>query len=130
MLRLTSSKRALPLGLLAVTLALACTTIAVVFARLGWSEGCAVLRTTGWPCPGCGATRAMVHLLHLQPVHAWRMHPLVTGLAMTSFGWAIADLALWRHGLRLAPRRSVGWAVLLPVAVGLNWLYSIGRASL
>ena len=32
---------------------------------------------TGLPCPGCGMTRAFIHLLHLDFAGAWQMHPFV-----------------------------------------------------
>lgn len=38
---------------------------------------CPAVLITGLPCPGCGMTRAFVHLLHLDFAGAWRMHPFV-----------------------------------------------------
>jgi hypothetical protein len=32
---------------------------------------------TGWQCPGCGSTRAFYHLLHLHPIEAFKLNPLM-----------------------------------------------------
>lgn len=32
---------------------------------------------TGFQCPGCGSTRACYHLLHLDPVTAFKLNPLM-----------------------------------------------------
>lgn len=32
---------------------------------------------TGWQCPGCGSTRAFYELLHLHPVAAFKLNPLM-----------------------------------------------------
>ena len=32
---------------------------------------------TGWQCPGCGSTRAFYQLLHLHPVAAFKLNPLI-----------------------------------------------------
>ena len=32
---------------------------------------------TGWQCPGCGSTRACYQLLHLHPVAAFKLNPLM-----------------------------------------------------
>lgn len=37
---------------------------------------CPILYVTGIPCPGCGMTRAFVHLVQLDFVEAFHYHPL------------------------------------------------------
>ena len=32
---------------------------------------------TGWQCPGCGSTRAFYQLLHLHPIAAFKLNPLM-----------------------------------------------------
>jgi hypothetical protein len=32
---------------------------------------------TGWQCPGCGSTRACYQLLHLHPLAAFKLNPLM-----------------------------------------------------
>jgi hypothetical protein len=34
---------------------------------------------TGWPCPGCGTTRAVLALLHARPWAAFASNPLAAG---------------------------------------------------
>lgn len=36
---------------------------------------CAFWRLTGHPCPGCGMTRALTALSHLDLLRAWQFHP-------------------------------------------------------
>lgn len=38
---------------------------------------CPAVLITGLPCPGCGMTRALIRLLHLDFAGAWQMHPFV-----------------------------------------------------
>ena len=38
---------------------------------------CPAVLITGFPCPGCGMTRAFICLLHLDFAGAWQMHPFV-----------------------------------------------------
>ena len=45
------------------------------FPRLGLR--CVFLDFLGFPCPGCGMTRAFFSLLRLDIAAAWRYHPLV-----------------------------------------------------
>ncbi|HEY5026918.1 MAG TPA: DUF2752 domain-containing protein, partial [Candidatus Angelobacter sp.] len=50
---------------------------------------CLFYALTGWQCPGCGGTRALYHLLHLQVGGAIRYNVLVTVLAPIAFAWFI-----------------------------------------
>ncbi|MFP3940530.1 MAG: DUF2752 domain-containing protein, partial [Thermoanaerobaculia bacterium] len=66
-------------------------------------EVCALKRTTGVPCPGCGLTRAWVSAVHGDFAGSLAHHPL---------GWLILAYALaqgTRHGawLALPGRRAV-----------------------
>lgn len=38
---------------------------------------CPVVLMTGYPCPGCGLTRAALRLLHFDFTGAWEMHPFI-----------------------------------------------------
>ena len=38
---------------------------------------CPFRLVTGWQCPGCGSTRAFYQLLHLHPVTAFKLNPLI-----------------------------------------------------
>src|SRR5437762_12709982 len=38
---------------------------------------CPFRLVTGWQCPGCGSTRAFYQLLHLHPLAAFKLNPLL-----------------------------------------------------
>jgi len=38
---------------------------------------CPFRALTGWQCPGCGSTRACYQLLHLHPIAAFKLNPLM-----------------------------------------------------
>lgn len=48
----------------------------VFFKRIFYSM-CPLVVLTGFPCPGCGLTRAGVAVLSLDFVSAWRIHPFI-----------------------------------------------------
>lgn len=54
-----------------------------VLAAIG--HGCPIRYVTGIPCPGCGLSRAYLALLQLNPIQAFKYHPLF---------WAVPVLAL------------------------------------
>jgi uncharacterized protein DUF2752 len=73
---------------------------------------------TGLQCPGCGSTRALYHLLHLEPVVAFKFNPLmVLTLPFIVYGF----LGYTKSALTGQPQRRVyippfylwSWLVLL-----------------
>ena len=42
-----------------------------------WFPKCPFRMLTGWQCPGCGSTRACYQLLHLHPLAAFKLNPLM-----------------------------------------------------
>lgn len=46
---------------------------------------CLMTLITGYPCPGCGMTRAMFCVLHLDFAGAWRMHPFIYPIMFLAF---------------------------------------------
>src|SRR5260370_24056560 len=38
---------------------------------------CPFRLVTGWQCPGCGSTRACYQLIHLHPIAAFKLNPLM-----------------------------------------------------
>lgn len=78
-------------------------------------------------CPGCGLTRSLVAMGHLQLVEAWRFHhvgPLVYGLLLLQIPFR---LWLMRKAPRGQPVTESRWTVpVVVVLVGLliaNWFY-------
>ncbi len=46
-----------------------------VLAELVFHRFCPVVIMTGFPCPGCGLTRALFHLITLHPIKALEYNP-------------------------------------------------------
>jgi Protein of unknown function (DUF2752) len=58
--------------------------------------GCVFNRVTGWHCPGCGATRCVYALLHLDIEQALAWNPLfVVLLPFVLFGLARMGFQMW-----------------------------------
>ena len=79
---------------------------------------------SGWPCPGCGTTRAILRLLHLDPVGAFAWNPLAACAAMAFVaGGFVAPIWLAMGGKRpeLASVYRPAWAVALAASVLANW---------
>jgi hypothetical protein len=88
--------------------------------------GCAFREMTGWPCPGCGLTRAAERISHLNFAGAWDANPLGT-MAAVGFMAAIVLSALHLAfrvplpSVRLTASERTAGFVVLAVAVALNW---------
>lgn len=88
---------------------------------------CLFRALTGFYCPGCGMTRALHALLHLDIATAFRMNPavmtglaLVPGLVAWHFGWR----ARWFAPIVAVVSRPNFWLVLIPaywIARNLPW---------
>jgi hypothetical protein len=81
---------------------LAASGLAVLFlfdpAQHGFYPRCALYRTTGLLCPGCGTLRAMHQLLHGQVAAAMHYNALVV-CSVPLWAWLGARLAMlrWRN---------------------------------
>ena len=65
---------------------------------------CLFRQLTGLQCPGCGSTRACYHLLHLDPVTAFKLNPLmVLTLPFIVYGF----LGYTRSALTGRPQRRI-----------------------
>lgn len=118
--------------------------VALAFVPLGGFgiPLCAMRETFGLPCPGCGLTRAFIHLAHGDPAGAAVMNP---------FGLVLFPMAAGVALMTFAPRRLrgtvAGWAearerafnvggVLLGAALGVYgfarivWLLWSGQPSI
>ncbi len=93
---------------------------------------CPFRQITGWPCPTCGATRALAALTQGRLIEALSFNPLVAAVSL--FLMAAATVSLACRALRIelpAPRIGPAMHRLLRAgAVGLilaNWTYLILR---
>lgn len=88
---------------------------------------CSLRAVTGFPCPGCGLTRAFVFLAHGRFAEGVAIHPI----APLVLGWLLLEAL--RHGLWLGLSSSrpaierVGWWLdrsgwLVAVALFVGWI--------
>jgi len=81
---------------------------------------------TGWPCPGCGTTRALVRLLHADLLGALAFNPLAA-LAATTFVAAGLAAPLWLACGGYAPclptRAPRAGVAVAAVSVLANWAW-------
>ncbi len=89
---------------------------------------------TGFDCPGCGMTRASVHVLHLEVVESFRYHPFgivfvvgFTALAMFRLAELIAGRPLAGEFFeRTKSVRQKVWFSLMVLAL----IFGFGRLAL
>lgn len=90
---------------------------------------CFLKALTGIPCPTCGATRALAHLIRLDPAGAFAMNPLAASAALVIAAWALADLALLPSRraffFELAPGPARLVRAVAVAALAANWLYLV-----
>lgn len=101
--------------------------IAAALALLPFNT-CILLRVTGYPCPGCGFTRAALALLRGDLAASLRYHPLaLPGAVLLAVTVALAvalpdEHPLWARWVRYALNASAVALVVAWVArVALGW---------
>lgn len=102
--------------------------------HLGWP--CLFRFLTGMPCPGCGATRAMLCVLHGRVAEAILINP-VGPLALCALVvvplWLLTDRFVCRRDTFAAAGRWLAaqrYAVPLAVAATLaGWLWNLAKAG-
>jgi len=79
---------------------------------------CVLREHTGWPCPGCGLTRAADGLAHLKLGFAFESNPLGALIGLLLAGAAVLGLVQWVLRLSLpVPQPSAGEARATRAAV-------------
>ena len=88
---------------------------AVMTAMYLMQTGCLIQRLTGFPCPGCGMTRAALLLLRGDPAGALRQHGMVWSLPLL--------LALYLWDGRLFGQKWLDGALIALLGAGfaLHW---------
>jgi hypothetical protein len=96
---------------------------------------CALREHTGWPCPGCGLTRAAEGLAHLRLGFAFESNPLGALVGCLLAGAAVLGLVQWVFRLPLpVPRLSASEArtgrAMVVAAVLANYAFVIVQTRL
>lgn len=86
----------------------------------GLQVGCLFRSVTGWPCPGCGMTRAWVSLLHGDVAGMFYHHPMAPLMP-------VLLLYVWKDGRLLPTPRGDRW-VLCCIGVGFLVTYVVRLA--
>jgi len=121
-------------GIIYGGIALAVLGFAWLFPVLSFAPQCMFRKLTGLPCPTCGATRSVVHLVHGDISHAFIMNPLAAAgvlIAIFFFFYSIItllfELPRFRVLLRESESKAIRWgsATLLLA----QWIYLVVRLS-
>lgn len=95
-------------------------------AAAGLLAPCPWRQWTGWPCPGCGSTRAMLHLLDADVVGAFAWNPLTTFGAVIFVAGGLAApvwLACGGRAPSLALRLRPIWSAVMAALFLSNWAW-------
>ncbi len=101
------------------TIRWAILAIAVAFVLLRYVlySTCPVTLITGFPCPGCGMTRALFRLLRLDFVGAFEIHPFIYPVVVLVFLFLLN-----RYVLKIDLSGFLYWAMIV-TAIGMIVFY-------
>jgi hypothetical protein len=89
-------------------------------------ELCLFKRITGYPCPTCGSTRGVLHILRGDVPAAWTFNPLLFTVLAVAAALLVVRVAFGRavriHLTRAEKR--IAWIVGIALVL-LNWAYVI-----
>lgn len=93
---------------------------------------CLFRQSTGWPCPGCGLTRAFERSARGDLLGALEVNPIGALAAMALYGMAAASLLrlLFRLPVpepKLSPREARWVRVSLLLALALNYAFVLAH---
>ena len=77
---------------------------------------CIVKSIVGYPCPGCGMTRALISALHLDFSSAFALHPMF---------WSVPVLVLYfLYDGRPINNKKLNYGILIAIGTGFlfNWI--------
>lgn len=92
---------------------------------------CPIKATTGWPCPGCGTTRAALALGDFDPLAAFAVSPLAAAGWVLLIGGGLVAGALALAGIEppalpgWTPRRLAAFRIAAAAAIAGNWMYLV-----
>lgn len=79
---------------------------------------CPVVMLTGFPCPGCGLTRAGMALLHFRFAEAFHIHPMIYPIAVL-----VLIFLVCRYFLQKPTRFLIKYVILLLIIMGFLYVY-------
>jgi hypothetical protein len=95
---------------------------------------CVFKQITGWPCPTCGTTRAVLAALRADVPGAFAMNPLMTVMAMAAgaylvYAAIVVGFRLPRFRPLPSPSAARLWRMAAIAVVTANWAYliAVGR---
>lgn len=95
---------------------------------------CPIKNVTGYPCPSCGSTRAVLLLLKGEFVQSLWLNPfgiIVAGIMAVFPVWILTDIVLKKESFLNAYKkaetiiRKPGLAIILILFVVLNWIWNL-----
>lgn len=96
-------------------------TVYYLITYLLFQESCTTRILTGFPCPGCGMTRAMILLLTGHLAESMQMHPMAPLWLLLGIIFFIRRYVLGRE---LHEEKKIGiWAVVLCVCMVGLYIY-------
>jgi hypothetical protein len=117
------------LALLWGGVALVCLAALPLAAQLAPSlAACPIKSHTGWPCPSCGATRAILAFSEFDLLGALALNPMVvvSSLGFVGAGLGAAVWALLGGSMPALPKQlPVSVRVGATLMLVLNWLYLV-----
>lgn len=87
-------------------------------SRVLWGGSCIWVMITGFPCPGCGLTRAARAILHGEFKEAFQIHPFIYGIILLLF-----FMFVWRYLLQRSQKVFVKWGVVLFAGMLVFYVY-------
>lgn len=87
-----------------------------------FSAFCPLVIVTGFPCPGCGITRAFLFVITGQFQRAWNINPFI-------YGWLLLAcyVGVQRYWLNRQAKGLTGLAAVLAVAMIAFYIYRMYR---
>ena len=83
---------------------------------------CPFRRLADLPCPDCGATRAVLYILHGDIQSSFRMNPLVAAsTVIIPAGW------FFLRKRKISPTLATVSVICIAIAVILNWIYLLSQ---
>lgn len=85
-------------------------------------QNCLLKLTIGYPCPGCGMTRAMISLLQFDFVHAFQYNPFIFAVPFVVLGVAFKHTAFVQTILN-NKWFSIAALIIVIVVYILRWVF-------